>query len=115
MVKHRRAESCGDINLRNSRRLADHDALMSEIGVLVNGTCSNECFGLSLSVPAGWQVNEKFTPAGKAKHLSADSVALLYLFEGADTAAKTIVLQASTLDSPSETTQDFISKPSIPR
>jgi TonB family protein len=54
-------------------------SLAFENGAIANGIYSNECFGFSLPVPAGWEVNEAVTAGGKARHRSDKDVVLLFL------------------------------------
>ena len=58
---------------------AEGVALQYENGALANGVYSNECFGLSFPIPAGWEVNETITPSGKARRRSNKDLVLLFL------------------------------------
>src|SRR5208337_2462227 len=54
------------------------DTLAFENGSIKDKLYTNECFGFSLALPAGWQLNAKFAGTdGKAKHAAAQLVLLL--------------------------------------
>jgi TonB family protein len=55
--------------------------LTFENGTLANGVYSNECFGFSLPIPAGWEVNDAVTASGKARHRSDGSLVLVFLHQ----------------------------------
>ncbi len=55
--------------------------LTFENGSLANGIYSNECFGFSLPIPAGWEVNDAVTAGGKARHRSDRDLVLLFLHQ----------------------------------
>jgi TonB family protein len=55
------------------------NTLRFDTGVLSNGIYSNECFGFSLPIPAGWEVNEGVTAGGKAARHFDNSFLLLFL------------------------------------
>jgi TonB family protein len=55
--------------------------LTFENGTLANGIYSNECFGFSLPIPAGWEVNDAVTAGGKARHRSDRDLVLLFLHQ----------------------------------
>ncbi|HKM86693.1 MAG TPA: energy transducer TonB [Terriglobales bacterium] len=57
------------------------NALTFENGTLANGVYSNECFGFSLPIPAGWEVNDAVTAGGKARHRSDRDLVLLFLHQ----------------------------------
>ncbi|HKM46180.1 MAG TPA: energy transducer TonB [Terriglobales bacterium] len=83
------------------------NALTFENGTVANGVYSNECFGFSLPIPAGWEVNDAFTAGGKARHRSDKSLILLFLHQQGKPGG--IIL--STWDSAGHTgsAQDFVS------
>jgi len=61
-----------------------HDStngLTFENGSVVNGIYSNERFGFSLPIPAGWAVNDAVAAGGKAQHRAGKSLLLLYLHQ----------------------------------
>jgi TonB family protein len=55
--------------------------LTFENGTIANGIYSNECFGFSLPIPAGWEVNDAVTASGNARHRSDKSLVLLFLHQ----------------------------------
>jgi TonB family protein len=65
--------------LSNASSNASTGALTFENGAIANGVYSNECFGFSLPIPAGWEVNSAITPGGKARHRSDKGLVLLFL------------------------------------
>lgn len=83
------------------------NTLTFENGILANGIYSNGCFGFSVPIPAGWEVNDAFTAGGKARHRSDKSLVLLYLHQQGKPGG--IIL--STWDSAGHTgnAQDFVS------
>ena len=51
------------------------DTLAFENGSIKDNLYTNECFGFSLSLPAGWQLNAKVIGAdGKAKHAAGQLI-----------------------------------------
>src|SRR5262249_26966572 len=54
-------------------------SLNFENGVVSNGAYSNECFGFSLAIPAGWKADDSLVVKGGARHRSDNSLILLYL------------------------------------
>ncbi|MFZ0800081.1 MAG: energy transducer TonB [Terriglobales bacterium] len=57
------------------------NTLKFENGTIANGVYSNECFGFSFQIPAGWEVNDAVTAGGKARHRSDKSLVLLFLHQ----------------------------------
>jgi TonB family protein len=53
--------------------------LTFENGTVANGVYSNECFGFSMPIPAGWEVDSAVTAGGKARHRSDKGLVLLFL------------------------------------
>jgi TonB family protein len=84
-------------------------ALNFENGAIANGVYSNECFGFLMPIPAGWKMDESIIAAGKAKHLSNKSLALLFLRRTGDSLGRIIVSGSITGDETS-TAQDFASR-----
>jgi TonB family protein len=83
-------------------------ALNFENGVIANGTYSNECFGFSLPIAAGWKVDESIITGGKARHRSDKSLVLLFLRKEGDPVGR-IILSASVPPDPTSSAQDFVS------
>ena len=81
--------------------------LSFENGTIANGAYSNECFGFSLPIPAGWEVNESVTPGGKARHRSDKSLALLFLHQGKLPGG--VILSAWGADGQFSSARDFVS------
>lgn len=79
-----------------------------ENGVIANSTYSNECLGFSLPIPTGWKVDESIIPGGKARHLSNNSLVLLFLRKDGDSFGR-IILSASAPPDGNSTAQDFVS------
>ena len=50
-----------------------------DTGTVTNGTYTNECFGFSLLIPFGWQVNSQVAPPGQAIHTGKGSYGLLMM------------------------------------
>ena len=78
-----------------------------ENGVIANGFYSNVCFGLSLPIPSGWEVNA-VTASGKAKRRSDKSLVLLFLSQSGNSAGK-IILSASLASDQNSSAQNFVS------
>jgi TonB family protein len=83
--------------------------LAFENGTIVNGVYSNECFGFSLPIPAGWEINDTVTPGGKAKHSSSEKDLILLFLERKDKTPGRIVLSAWDSASHPGNAQDFVS------
>jgi TonB family protein len=83
-------------------------SLSFENGTLANGTCSNECLGLSLPVPAGWEVNEAVIANGRARHRSDQDLVLLFLRQQEKLSGR-IVLSAFDASSHPGSAQTFVS------
>jgi TonB family protein len=82
--------------------------LAFENGTLRNSVYSNECFGFSVPIPAGWEVNEAVTPGGKARHRSDKDLVLLFLRQQGKLPGR-IILSASDSTGHSGTAQNFVS------
>jgi TonB family protein len=85
------------------------NTLVFENGTLVNGVYSNECFGFSLPIPAGWEVNDAVTPGGKARHRSDNDLVLLFLHQQGKLPGR-IVLSASDSKGHIGDAQNFVSE-----
>ncbi len=83
------------------------NTLTFENGTVANGIYSNECFGFSLPIPAGWEVNDAVTAGGKARHRSDKSLLLLYLYQQGKPGG--IILNAWDSAGHSGNAQDFVS------
>jgi TonB family protein len=79
-----------------------------ENGVIANGGYSNECFGFSLPIPAGWKIDESIIVGGKARHRSEKSLVLLYLRQAGDSIGR-IILSAAVSGDQTSSAQDFVS------
>jgi TonB family protein len=78
-------------------------------GVIANGIYSNECLGFSFPIPVGWEVNQGVTPNGGAKHLSGNSLSLLYLRQQqGNPAVGMIILNAWEATRPDESAEDYV-------
>jgi len=56
------------------------DDVRFDRGTIANGTYTNDCFGLSFSIPEGWEVSAtSLLASGKALHLSSGVLGLLIL------------------------------------
>ncbi|MGA9526587.1 MAG: TonB family protein [Terriglobales bacterium] len=85
---------------------APEAAMQYENGAVANGVYSNECFGLSFPIPAGWEVNETITPGGKARHRSARDLVLLFLQQQSKKPGRIILSARDATGSGSA--QDFV-------
>ncbi len=83
------------------------NTLTFENGTIANGIYSNECFGISLPIPAGWEVNDEVTAGGKARHRSDKSLVLLFLHQQGKPGG--IILSAWDSAGHSDSAQDFVS------
>jgi len=87
---------------------APPSTLNFENGVIANGVYSNECFGFSLPIPAGWKINESIVAGGQARHRSDKSLILLFLRKEGDPVGR-IILSASAPADGTSSAQDFVS------
>jgi len=83
------------------------NTLTFENGTIANGIYSNECFGISLPISAGWAVNDDVTADGKARHRSDKSIVLLFLHQQGKPGG--IILSAWDSAGHSGNAQDFVS------
>jgi TonB family protein len=83
--------------------------LAFENGSILNGVYSNECFGFSLPIPAGWEINDIVTPRGKARHSSSEKDLILLFLERKDKTPGRIILSAWDSASHPGNAQDFVS------
>jgi TonB family protein len=83
--------------------------LAFENGTIVNGIYSNECFGFSLPIPAGWEVNDTVTPGGKARHSSSGKDLILLFLEQQKKTPGRIILSAWDSASYPGSARDFVS------
>jgi len=81
--------------------------LTFENGAIANGVYSNECFGLSLPIPAGWEVNEAVSAGGKARHRSDKGLVLLFLNQQGKLPGRIILSAWDTAGRPGNA-QDFV-------
>jgi hypothetical protein len=79
-----------------------------ENGTIANGIYSNECFGFSLPIPAGWEVNDAVTAGGKARHRSDGSLVLLFLRQQGKLSDR-IILSARNSTDHTGNAQEFVS------
>jgi TonB family protein len=84
------------------------NVLAFEHGTITNGVYSNECFGFSLPIPAGWEVNDAVTAGGKARHRSDGSLVLLFLHQQGNLPGR-IILSARNSTDHTGNTQEFVS------
>ena len=82
--------------------------LAFENGTIANGIYTNECFGFSLPIPAGWEVNDAVTAGGKARHRSDGSLVLLFL-HGQGKLPGRIIFSARNSTDHTGNAQDFVS------
>ena len=86
---------------------APTNTLNFENGAVANGVYSNECFGFSLPIPSGWEVNA-VTAGGKAKRRADKSLVLLFLSQSGNSEGK-IILSASLAGDQTLSAQDYVS------
>jgi TonB family protein len=85
------------------------DTLAFENGSIANNMYSNDCFGFSLPLPAGWQLNPKVVgPDGKAKHAAGQLILLLLDKEGSS--GNRIILTARDASGSAPAPEEFVSK-----
>jgi TonB family protein len=85
------------------------NTLAFENGTILNSVYSNECFGFSLPIPAGWEINDTVTPGGKARYGSSDKDLILLFLERKDKTPGRIILSAWNSASHPGNAQDFVS------
>jgi TonB family protein len=97
--------------LCSAQQPANHSSntLAFENGTIVNGIYSNECFGFSLPIPAGWEINDTVTPGGKARHSSSDKDLILLFLEQQKKTPGRIILSAWDSASYPGNAEDFVS------
>ena len=87
------------------------DDLRFDRGTIANGTYTNECFGLSVSIPDGWEVSA--TPgvaSGKALHLPGGGLGLFIMVRQREKSlGDQIVLNAADVSNSAITVQSFVS------
>jgi TonB family protein len=87
------------------------DTLAFENGSIKDNLYTNECFGFSLALPAGWQVNPKFGGTeGKAKHVAGQLILLLLDQHKEGSSGNRILLTAREAGSSAPSAEDFVSK-----
>ena len=87
------------------------DTLAFENGSIKDNLYTNECFGFSLSLPAGWQLNAKVIGAdGKAKHAAGQLILLLLEQHKEGSPGNRIVLTARDASGSAPAAEDFVSK-----
>jgi TonB family protein len=84
------------------------NTLTFENGTLANGVYSNECFGFSLPIPTGWEVNDAVNAGGQARHRSDGSLVLLFLHHQGKLPGR-IILSARNSTDHTGNTQNFVS------
>jgi hypothetical protein len=85
------------------------NTLAYENGSIANNTYTNECFGLSLPIPDGWQLNSIGTD-GKARHIPGGGLVLLIFRQPQEgTLGNTIVVTARDPVGLAPTAQEFVS------
>ncbi|MGA7078205.1 MAG: energy transducer TonB [Terriglobales bacterium] len=85
------------------------DTLAFENGSIKDNLYTNECFGFSLSLPAGWQLNAKVIGGeGKAKHAVGQLILLLLEQDKENSPGNRIIVTAR--DASGSTLEDFVSK-----
>ena len=78
-----------------------------EDGVIKEGVYSNECFGFSFPIPAGWEIRYSVA-VGKARHVTR-GLQLFLLNQGTGKElGNSIALQAANAEGKNETAQDFV-------
>ncbi len=85
-------------------------ALGFENGAIANGTYTNECFGLSLRIPPGWELASQVAGSGvRAKHFPGDVLQLLAIEEHEETGSSSrVIFTARDAKDQAETAQDFV-------
>lgn len=85
------------------------DTLAFENGSITDNLYTNECFGFSFSLPAGWQLNAKGIGAdGKAKHAAGQLI--LLLLDQHKEAGNRIILTARDASGSAPAAEEFVSK-----
>jgi TonB family protein len=88
---------------------ASSNTLAYENGAIAESTYSNECFGLSMPIPDGWQSNE-LGASGKARHLPGGGIALLMIGHPREgSIPDTVILTARDAKGSAPTVQEFVS------
>jgi len=87
------------------------DTLAFENGSITDNLYTNECFGFSFSIPAGWQLNAKVIGAdGKAKHAAGQLILLLLEQQKEGSPGDRIILTAHDASGSAPAAEDFVSK-----
>jgi|SRR5208282_1725645 len=87
------------------------DTLVFENGSIKDNLYTNECFGFSLAIPAGWQLNDKVIGAeGKAKHAAGQLILLLLDQHKEGSSGNRIILTARDASGSAPTAEEFVSK-----
>ncbi len=87
------------------------DTLAFENGSIKDNLYTNDCFGFSLVLPAGWQLNAKFAGSdGKAKHAAAQLVLLLLDQQKEGSSGSRIILTARDASGSAPPAEEFVSK-----
>lgn len=86
------------------------DVLGFENGTIANGTYTNECFGFSFRIPAGWELTSQAVGAGlRARHVPGDVLVLLAIEQRSEAGpATTVGFTAQNAKDQAETAQDFV-------
>jgi TonB family protein len=87
------------------------NTLAYENGTIANNSYTNECFGFSLTIPDGWQLNTQVVgPDAKGRHTPGGGLVLLVIERHKDGAfGDRIVLTASDASGLPPTVQEFVS------
>lgn len=85
-------------------------ALTFENGTLANGVYSNECFGFSIPIPAGWEVTDQVVGTGlKARHAPGNVLMFFAIEKRGEMGRRSrIVLTAQNASDQTETALDFV-------
>lgn len=87
------------------------DTLAFENGSIKDNLYTNECLGLSLALPAGWQVDAKFGGTeGKAKHIAGQLILLLLDQHKEGSSGNRIILTARDASGSAPAAEEFVSK-----
>ena len=82
-----------------------------ENGAIANNSYTNECFGFSIAIPDGWQLNTQLLGAdGRAKHIPGGGIVMLIVDQHKDGPfGNRIVLSAHDASGTAPTAQEFVS------
>jgi len=86
------------------------DVLGFENGTIANGTYTNECFGFSFRIPAGWELTSQAVGAGlRARHVPGDVLVLLAIEQRSEAGpSNRVSLNAQNAKDQTETARDFV-------